>query len=95
MDKKKGSDMLNIKTEELVTTRTVHKVGIWVTLTDLKRIMSALAELEVFDNLSSRLRLELEEIHKSAKFQINEAELDSESEEKARNGEVCETEGCE
>ena len=87
--------MLNIKTEELVTTKTVHKVGIWVTLTDLKRIMSALAELEVFDNLSSRLRLELEEIHKSAKFQINEGNLNLEAEEAARNGEKCETAGCE
>ena len=58
MDKKKGSDMLNIKTEEQVTTKTVHKVGIWLTLIDLKRIMTALAELESFDNLSSRLRLE-------------------------------------
>ena len=54
MDKKKGSDMLNIKTEEQVTTKTVHKVGIWLTLIDLKRIMTALAELESFDNLSSK-----------------------------------------
>ena len=43
MDKKKGSDMLNIKTEELVTTKTVHKVGIWLTITDIMWIVEALS----------------------------------------------------
>ena len=30
--------MLNIKTEEQVIKKTVHKIGIWLTLLDLKRI---------------------------------------------------------
>ena len=94
--------MLNIKTEEQVIRKTVHKIGIWLTLLDLKRILAALTELESPDKESSNLWREIEQLHADAKHQINELALDTEAndirlaeEEDARNGEACDVEGCE
>ena len=54
--------MLNIKTEEQVIKKTVHKIGIWLTLLDLKRILAALTELESPDKESSNLWREIEPV---------------------------------
>ena len=95
--------MLNIKTEEQVIKKTVHKIGIWLTLLDLKRILNALTELESPDKESSDLWLEIEKLHADAEHQINEISLDAEAddimlaeeEEDARNGDTCDVKGCE
>ena len=94
--------MLNIKTEEQVIKKTVLKIGIWLTLLDLKRILAALTELESPDKESSNLWREIEQLHADAGRQINELALDTEAsdirlaeEEDARNGEACDVEGCE
>ena len=85
--------MLNIKTEEQVTTKTVHKVGIWLTITDIMWIVEALSRNPY--KRQEGLAKELSTIHENALHQINETNLNLEAEEEARNGEKCETEGCE
>ena len=85
--------MLNIKTEEQVTTKTVHKVGIWLTITDIMWIVEALSRNPY--KRQEGLVKELSTIHENALHQINETNLNLEAEEEARNGEKCETEGCE
>ena len=108
MDKKKDGNMLNIKTEEQVTKKTVHKVGVWLTLRDLKKIMNALST-DIVGTAGDRIAekttglwLDLKTIREDAKRQINETALDIEAddimlaeEEDARNGEACDVEGCE
>ena len=93
MDKKKGSDMLNIKKEEQVIKKTVHKIGIWLTITDIMWIVEALNRNPY--QKQEGLVKELSTIHENALHQINEENLNLEAEEEARNGEKCETAGCE
>jgi hypothetical protein len=95
MDKKKDGNMLNIKTEEQVIKKTVHKIGIWLSVTDIMTLIEALSRSEAPLGGHSGLIEELSTIHDDALHQINEKNLNIEAEEEARNGDKCETEGCE
>ena len=85
--------MLNIKTEEQVVKKTVHKIGIWLTVTDIMSIIEALNKNPY--KRQEGLVEELSTIHENALHQINEKNLNMEAEEEKRNGSKCETEGCE
>lgn len=84
--------MLDIKKEEKVVKKSIYKVGVYLTTTEIMKIIECLT----MNGKNGVLAEQLTKIHKSALHQINENELiiEADAEEKARTGKSCEA-GCE
>ena len=84
--------MLDIKKEEKVVKKSIYKVGLYLTTTEIMKIIECLT----MNGKNWVLAEQLTKIHKNALHQINEDELiiEADVEEKARTGKSCKA-GCE